>query len=214
MCVFVEVKTDNAFFRAEDEETPYEDSDDPVPTGRTMDCATQIRLEQHRQTQYSVVTLRSTAWLLRWDQVGALVATSFDYKKDPYLLARFFYLIGQMNDSQLGLDPTLQPLEQDDQKLWDQYLEEVTDEDLRKHLKLHAVHLTRFRTKLATSSRALHCEKRTFSPLHRTSCRPQSSKSKSLRNLQSGPRARVPRGPRPEAPAQSPAVCTRRCTLH
>lgn len=134
MRLFIEVKKRLPPFTIKAATPMVEEPANAETMGQIVEYATQIRLKQHRQFQYSLVTHQSTAWLMRWDQAGALVATSFDYQKDPYQLIRFFYIIGQMNDAQLGLDPTVKPLDEGDKASWDDGLKQVQDEDLRKRI--------------------------------------------------------------------------------
>lgn len=134
MRLFVEVKRMRPPFATKAAMPNVEAPANTDAIGQIAEYAAQIRLKQHRQFQYSVVTHKQTAWLMRWDQAGALVATSFNYQKDPYQLIRFFYIIGQMNDAQLGLDPTVKPSEKEDKALWDNALKKVEDADLRKRI--------------------------------------------------------------------------------
>lgn len=96
--------------------------------------AAEIRLRQHRVFLYSVSVHRHTARLVYWDQAGVLVSESLDFKANPYDFLNFFYILGQMDDTQLGLDPSVTPATEEDEKLWDSLYNEENNEYLHPRL--------------------------------------------------------------------------------
>lgn len=131
MRLFVEVKAASSPFTLEG---LLSESGNTDAKGQISEYAGAIRLFQHRHFTYSVVTWREHARLIRWDQAGALVSTSFNYKEDPSKLIRFFYLVGQMTDTQLGLDPTVVPAESTEDTLWEEYAKLEQDKYIRSSI--------------------------------------------------------------------------------
>jgi hypothetical protein len=51
----------------------------------------------------------SSARFIRWDRSGAIVTRSFEYIKEPHILALFFWRYAHLNDSQRGYDTSVSP---------------------------------------------------------------------------------------------------------
>lgn len=128
MRLYTEVKAEKSPFTLEG---LLSESGNIDAQGQISEYAAEMRLSQHRQFSYAVVTKRRHARLLRWDQAGALVSADFDYQADPSKLIRFFYLVGQMSDTQLGLDPTVVPADSDETALWAEFAKHEKDKYIR-----------------------------------------------------------------------------------
>ena len=76
--------------------------------------ASQLFHRQHRCHAFSVSIWRQYFWLIRWDRAGAVMTEKCDYQQDPLSLYRFFYIIAQMSDTQLGWDPSVRRLREED----------------------------------------------------------------------------------------------------
>ncbi|KAH8100038.1 hypothetical protein BXZ70DRAFT_973311, partial [Cristinia sonorae] len=66
----------------------------------------EIQLRQHRTFVFSFYIYRSTACLMRWDRVGAIVSEPIDLETESPKFYEFFYRLGAATDLQLGFDPT------------------------------------------------------------------------------------------------------------
>jgi hypothetical protein len=55
-----------------------------------------------------------SARFIRWDRSGATVPRSFDYIKEPYILAHFFWRYAYLNHSQRGYDTSVSPASPED----------------------------------------------------------------------------------------------------
>ncbi|CCM06473.1 uncharacterized protein FIBRA_08740 [Fibroporia radiculosa] len=53
------------------------------------------------------IVYQKYARLLRWDRVGAVVSSSFDFVDNSTIVEKFFYRFGRMNREQRGFDPTV-----------------------------------------------------------------------------------------------------------
>jgi hypothetical protein len=54
------------------------------------------------------------ARFIRWDRSGATVTQSFDYIKEPHILASFFWRYAHLNQSQRGYDASVSPASPED----------------------------------------------------------------------------------------------------
>lgn len=129
MRLFVEIQPVESSFDVDD--IFVAESEDGSEEHRILEYVTEMRLAQHRHFSYAAVTCRQHARFLRLDQAGSLISAAFDFKEDPSKLLNFFYLVGQMSDTQLGLDPTVKPAEVEDVKLWDRYAQMIQNEYTR-----------------------------------------------------------------------------------
>lgn len=75
--------------------------------GQITEYAEEVRLRQSRNFVLSVLLHKGEFSVVLFDQAGVLVSEAVDFAKEPEKLFRFFYVLGQMNDEQLGLDPTV-----------------------------------------------------------------------------------------------------------
>ncbi|KAF8872107.1 hypothetical protein CPB84DRAFT_1967539 [Gymnopilus junonius] len=100
----------------------FESADDK-PTenrGQIGSYAAAIAGSQFRLHLFSVSICRENARLIRWDRAGAVVTQSFNYKKEPELLADFFWRYSHLDLRQKGYDPTCSvALEEDITKMGD-----------------------------------------------------------------------------------------------
>jgi hypothetical protein len=55
-----------------------------------------------------------SARFIRWDRAGATVTRSFDYIKEPHILANFFWRYAHLNHSQRGYDTSVSPASPED----------------------------------------------------------------------------------------------------
>jgi hypothetical protein len=62
---------------------------------------------QFRVHTFSLSICGRSARFIRWDRSGATVTRSFDYIKEPHILAHFFWRYAHLNDSQRGYDPSV-----------------------------------------------------------------------------------------------------------
>ena len=110
--LFVEVKknNDNPFNRPGKSYRPLPRSPRSASVrGQIAEYASQIRLRQHRTSILSVSIYRTTVRFLRWDAAGVMVSEAVNLVEDAGRIAflRFFYLLDQMTDVQLGWDSTV-----------------------------------------------------------------------------------------------------------
>jgi hypothetical protein len=73
----------------------------------------------HMGSQFHVhtLTLSICGWSARfihWDCTGTTVTRSFDYLKEPYILANFFWCYTYLNHSQHGYDTSVSPASLED----------------------------------------------------------------------------------------------------
>lgn len=62
---------------------------------------------QFRIHLFSVSICGATARFIRWDRTGAVVSRSFNYQRNPELLANFFWRYSHHDRRQQGYDPTI-----------------------------------------------------------------------------------------------------------
>jgi Fungal protein kinase len=69
---------------------------------------------QFRVHTFTLLICGRSARFIRWDRSGATVTRSFDYIKDPHILASFFWRYANLNHSQRGYDTSLSPVSPED----------------------------------------------------------------------------------------------------
>lgn len=63
---------------------------------------------QHRTFMFSVTICGIRVRFTRWDRAGAIITKHFDLRKDPRLLAEFFWRYGRLSRVDRGFDHTVQ----------------------------------------------------------------------------------------------------------
>ena len=109
--VSIEVKTGT------EQLAPFSGSNSEESRGTRRQLAeyvAKVNISQNRTSTLAVTIHKRQAYFTRWDPAGVLIAESFDYTEEPEKLFLFAYRVGQMNDAQLGYDPTLQRVEETD----------------------------------------------------------------------------------------------------
>ena len=109
----IEIKT------SQDQQTPsYESYNDGKTSrkarGRLAEYVAQVNISQHRTFTLAVTIDRRNVYLTYWDPAGVVIAEPFDFITQPEKLFLFMYRVGQMSDTQLGYDPTVQRTEETD----------------------------------------------------------------------------------------------------
>jgi hypothetical protein len=69
---------------------------------------------QFRVHTFTLSICGRSARFIRWDRSGATVTRSFDYIKQPDILARFFWRYSHLNHSQRGYDTSVSPASPED----------------------------------------------------------------------------------------------------
>jgi len=69
---------------------------------------------QFRVHTFTLSICARSARFIRWDRSGATVTESFDYIKQPDILARFFWRYSHLNHSQCGYDTSVSPASPED----------------------------------------------------------------------------------------------------
>ncbi|KAH8102119.1 hypothetical protein BXZ70DRAFT_54503 [Cristinia sonorae] len=93
---------------------------------------------QHHLFLLSLFICGDYARFMRWDRSGVIVTERVNYREQPRLLAEFLWRFDQLDDDQLGFDPTARPATEDEKKLLrDAVTEHQNDETKRKHPDLH-----------------------------------------------------------------------------
>ncbi|KAH8102091.1 hypothetical protein BXZ70DRAFT_930224 [Cristinia sonorae] len=93
---------------------------------------------QHRLSLLSLFICGDYARFMRWDRSGVIVTERVNYREQPRLLAEFLWRFDQLDDHELGFDPTARPATEDEKKLLrDAITEHQNDETKRKHPDLH-----------------------------------------------------------------------------
>ncbi len=69
---------------------------------------------QFRVHTFTLSICGRSARFIRWDRGGATVTRSFDYIKDPHILAHFFWRYAHLNHSQRGYDTSVSPASPED----------------------------------------------------------------------------------------------------
>lgn len=62
---------------------------------------------QHRTHFFQLIISGRYARFLRWDHGCVVISKRFNYSSSPQTLADFFWRLGRLDDSSLGLDPTV-----------------------------------------------------------------------------------------------------------
>ncbi|KAH8102088.1 hypothetical protein BXZ70DRAFT_1016220 [Cristinia sonorae] len=93
---------------------------------------------QHRLFLLSLFVCGDYARFMRWDRSGVIVTERVNYREQPRLLAEFLWRFDQLDDHELGIDPTARPATEDEKKfLRDAITENQNDKTRRKHPDLH-----------------------------------------------------------------------------
>ncbi|TCD65442.1 hypothetical protein EIP91_002698 [Steccherinum ochraceum] len=87
-------------------------SDDTL--GQLASYAAAQLARQHRAFIFIVLICGDHARIIRFDRAGAIVTRHFDYRKQPALLAEFFWRYGQQSPVDRGFDPTVQEATNDE----------------------------------------------------------------------------------------------------
>ena len=69
---------------------------------------------QFRVHTFTLSICGRSARFIRWDRAGATVTRSFDYIKNPHILANFFWCYAHLNHSQRGYDTSVSPASSED----------------------------------------------------------------------------------------------------
>jgi hypothetical protein len=69
---------------------------------------------QFRVHTFTLSICGKSARFIRWDRGGATVTRSFDYIKEPHILAHFFWRYAHLNHSQRGYDTSVSPASPED----------------------------------------------------------------------------------------------------
>jgi hypothetical protein len=69
---------------------------------------------QFRVHTFTLSICGRSARFIRWDRAGATVTQSFNYFKEPHILAHFFWRYAHLNDSQRGYDTSVSPASPED----------------------------------------------------------------------------------------------------
>jgi len=64
---------------------------------------------QFRVHTFTLSICGRSARFIRWDRAGATVTRSFDYVKEPHILANFFWRYAHLNHSHRGYDTSVSP---------------------------------------------------------------------------------------------------------
>jgi hypothetical protein len=129
MSIFVELKTaasaDPFLDPMKKDPLPrnnYEDFErsDLIPAqnrGQIASYAAAILGTQFRLHVFSVSICGHRARFIRWDRAGAIVSGTFDYVRNPHLLADFFYRYSRLDRLRQGYDPTLSAASEEEVKI-------------------------------------------------------------------------------------------------
>ena len=69
---------------------------------------------QFRVHTFTLSICGRSARFIRWDRSGATVTQSFDYIKEPHILASFFWRYAHLNQNQRGYDGSVSPASPED----------------------------------------------------------------------------------------------------
>lgn len=108
----VEVKLDGDGFGTTVETFLPDNKEARLTRGQCCDYAAEVQIRQHRRFFFTVSIYRTTARLMRWDRVGAVISEPIDLQA-PEKLYEFFYRLKYATDLQLGLDPTARVIVKD-----------------------------------------------------------------------------------------------------
>ncbi|KAH9932693.1 uncharacterized protein BXZ73DRAFT_26617, partial [Epithele typhae] len=98
--------------------------------GQIVNYALEIVKRQHRRHVFSISLCGSKARFIRWDRAGAIVSRSFDIHDDPDSLCEFLWCFSAINQTDRGLDCTVQPGTLADAALFKQAIEAHLREQL------------------------------------------------------------------------------------
>ncbi|OJT06768.1 hypothetical protein TRAPUB_2368, partial [Trametes pubescens] len=74
--------------------------------GQIIHYAEQIFRYQHRTALYMLLIIGRRFRFLRWDRSGTIVTRAADYFEQPDLLCKMLWRMSQLNEEQLGYDPS------------------------------------------------------------------------------------------------------------
>ena len=118
-------KTDKKHFIEEGSFTP--DTEEGRETrGQLAHYAGAHHSLQFRHFSFSVFVQGDHARFLRWDPSSTVVTTAFNYRRDPELMAMFFWRFNHLTPEQRGHDPSVQPAK----------LPDDVDKHIREKLKI------------------------------------------------------------------------------
>ena len=87
---------------------------DYINRGQLYSYATAHEGSQFRVHTFTLSICVRSARFIRWDRSGATVTQSFNYIKEPHLLAHFFWRYAHLNHSQREYDTSLSPASPED----------------------------------------------------------------------------------------------------
>jgi hypothetical protein len=82
--------------------------------GRLCSYAATHAGSQFRVHTFILSICGRSARFIRWDRAGATATRSFDYIKEPHILANFFWCYAHLNHSQRGYDTSVSPASPED----------------------------------------------------------------------------------------------------
>ena len=93
---------------------------------------------QFRVHTFTLSIYGRSARSIRWDPAGATVIWSFDYIKEPHILANFFWRYAHLNHSQRGYDTSVSPASPEDlQQI--QHIEKRLRDENPPHREFHII---------------------------------------------------------------------------
>ncbi|KAK7692027.1 hypothetical protein QCA50_005432 [Cerrena zonata] len=121
MQFWLEIKsseTADAFSDLKDPNSVEKNKGDSIATrGKLISYAAAVFSRQHRLHLFSVCICGHYARFFRWDRSGCIVSTQFDFHKQPYLLAYFFWCYSKLTCTERGFDSTVSPASEAEAKL-------------------------------------------------------------------------------------------------
>ena len=103
--------------------------------GQVAEYAAETFFHQHRCHVFSVSIWRQYVRFLLWDRAGVCMTEKINYQEEPLKLVQFFSCVGQMSDVQLGWDPTVTRISQEDATLQRRWELAVGNHGLAPHIR-------------------------------------------------------------------------------
>ncbi|KAI0690210.1 hypothetical protein BC835DRAFT_1417939 [Cytidiella melzeri] len=104
--------------------------------GQLIIYATEMFAHQQRTHLFQLLVCGEDARFICWDHAGAIVSESFNYIKQPSLLAEFFWRHNHMSDEAKGWDPTARLAEKTDENVFREAIDTFRKKERRKLPKI------------------------------------------------------------------------------
>ncbi|KAI0689503.1 hypothetical protein BC835DRAFT_1282811, partial [Cytidiella melzeri] len=100
--------------------------------GQLIIYATEMFAHQQRTHLFQLLICGENARFICWDHAGAIVSNSFNYTKEPQLLAEFFWRHNHMSEEDMGWDPTARLVRKADEGVFKESIDTFRETAHRK----------------------------------------------------------------------------------